>query len=95
MGLLLGPRGKNLEEMKAATKCNIIIRGKGSLRSGMTGIKKDGKTKYEAQDEALHAYITASTAEDVKAGVKAVEELIHMQIYNPDCEKVSEIKFIL
>ncbi len=43
MGLLLGPRGNFLEELKAKTKCNIIIRGKGSLKSGMTGINKDGK----------------------------------------------------
>ncbi len=42
MGLLLGPRGNFLEELKAKTKCNIIIRGKGSLKSGMTGISKDG-----------------------------------------------------
>ena len=36
----------------------------------------------------MHALITASTAEDVKNGVKEIQDLIDMQIYNPDCEKV-------
>ena len=87
MGLILGPRGKALEELKAKTKCNIIIRGKGSLRAGMTGISKDGK-KFEALDESMHAFITGPTPQDVKNAVKEIEELVEMQIYNPDCEKV-------
>lgn len=86
VGLLLGPRGNSLEEMKTRTKCNIIIRGKGSLRSGMTGITKDGK-KFEALDEPLHAWIQGQTAEDVQNAVKEINELVEMQIYNPDCEK--------
>jgi len=56
---LLGPRGHFLDKIKEDTKCNIIIRGKGSLRSGMTGITKDGR-KVEALEEPLHALITVS-----------------------------------
>ena len=91
MGLIIGPRGKQLEEIKAETKCNIVIRGKGSLKSGMTGITKTGK-KFDALEEPLHASITGSTAEDVKRAVKYIQDLIHMEIYNPDCEKALAMK---
>ena len=59
VGLLLGPRGNYLEKLKEETKCNIVIRGKGSLRSGMTGIKKDGSV-VDGLEEPLHALITVS-----------------------------------
>lgn len=59
VGLLLGPRGNYLEKLKEETKCNIVIRGKGSLRSGMTGITKDGR-KVDGLEEPLHALITVS-----------------------------------
>ena len=55
----MGPRGNYLEKLKEETKCNIVIRGKGSLRSGMTGITKDGK-RVEGLEEPLHALITVS-----------------------------------
>ena len=87
VGLILGPRGKQLEEIKTETKCQIIIRGKGSLRSGMTGIKKDG-TRVDALDEPLHAWIQGQTAEDVKKAAKKIQDLVDMEIYNPDCEQV-------
>ena len=59
VGLLLGPRGNYLEKLKEETKCNIVIRGKGSLRSGMTGIKRDGSV-VDGLEEPLHALITVS-----------------------------------
>ena len=55
----MGPRGNYLEKLKEETKCNIVIRGKGSLRSGMTGIKKDGSV-VDGLEEPLHALITVS-----------------------------------
>ena len=66
VGLLLGPRGNFLEKIKEETKCNIIIRGKGSLRSGMTGITKDGK-KVDGLEEPLHALITVHASSKVKS----------------------------
>lgn len=80
-----------MEEIKDGTKCQIIIRGKGSLRSGMTGIKKDG-TKVDALDEPLHAWIQGQAAEDVKKAAKKIQDLIDMEIYNPDCEQVNKNK---
>ena len=57
VGLILGPRGNYLEKIKEKTNCNIIIRGKGSLKSGMTGITKTGQ-KVDGLDEPMHALIT-------------------------------------
>ena len=91
VGLILGPRGKQLEEIKEETKCQIIVRGKGSLRSGMTGIKKDG-TKVDALDDPLHAWIQGTTAEDVKKAAKKIQDLIDMEIYNPDCEQMVALR---
>lgn len=91
VGLLLGPRGNFLEQIMAETKCRIIIRGKGSLKNGMTGITKDGR-KVDGLDEPLHALITAATAEDVQKGVKKVREIVEMQIYNPDCEQAVALR---
>ena len=59
VGLLLGPRGNYLEKIKKETNCNIIIRGKGSLKSGMTGITKKGQM-VDGLDEPMHALITVS-----------------------------------
>ena len=91
MGLILGPRGKQLEEIKSETNCSIIIRGKGSLKSGMTGITKDGK-KFEGLEEPLHALIQGSKAEDVKKAGKMIQDLIDMEVYNPDCEKAVALR---
>ena len=91
VGLILGPRGKQLEDIKAETKCQIIVRGKGSLRSGMTGIKRDG-TKVDALDEPLHAWIQGQRAEDVKKASKKIQDLIDMEIYNPDCEQMVALR---
>jgi len=91
MGLILGPRGNFLEKIKEETNCNIIIRGKGSLKSGMTGITKTGQ-KVDGLDEPLHALITASTAEDVQKGVKKIREIVDMQIYNPDSEQAVALR---
>ena len=91
VGLILGPRGKQLEEIKEETKCQIIVKGKGSLRSGMTGIKKDG-TRVDALDEPLHAWIQGTTAEDVKKAAKKIQDLIDMEIYNPDCEQMVALR---
>ena len=91
VGLLLGPRGNFLEKIKEDTGCNIIIKGKGSLRSGMTGITKDGK-KVDGLDDPLHAFITASSSENVQKGVKKVKEIIEMQIYDPNSEQAVALR---
>ena len=92
VGLILGPRGNSLEAIKRKHGTMVAIRGKGSLKEGMSGITKDGKI-VEHLDEPMHAYITGPTAEAVKGCADDITELIEMQIYRPDCEKVSVASF--
>ena len=91
VGLLLGPRGNYLEKLKEETNTIIIIRGKGSLRSGMTGIGKDGK-KVDGLDEPLHAWVTGNSAEDVAKAVKKINKIVETQIYNPDSEEAVALR---
>ena len=88
VGLILGPRGNSLEVIKKKHGTQVAIRGKGSMKEGMSGITKDGKI-IEHLDEPMHAYITGPSAEAVKGRADDIRELIEMQIYRPDCEKVS------
>jgi hypothetical protein len=89
VGLILGPRGNSLEAIKNRHQTQVSIRGRGSLKDGMTGVTKDGKI-IDHLDEDMHCHITGPSVEQVKACAKEIEELIEMQIYNPDCEKVRE-----
>ena len=78
-----------MEAIKKRTGTMVAIRGKGSMKEGMSGVTKDGKL-IEHLDEPMHAYITGPTAEAVKACADEINELIEMQIYRPDCEKVRQ-----
>ena len=89
VGLILGPRGNSLEAIKKRHGTMVAIRGKGSLKDGMSGITKDGKI-IDHLDEPMHAYITGPTAEAVKGTADEIRELIEMQVFRPDCEKVSD-----
>jgi len=91
MGLLLGPRGNSLLKIKEKYKCQIIVKGKGSVKDNMTGIKRDG-TKYEDLNEKMYVHITGKTAEAVRACSDHIRELIHEQIENPDGEKMVALR---
>lgn len=91
MGLLLGPRGNSLEKIKQKYNCKIIVKGRGSLKDGMTGVKKDG-TKFDALDEAMHVCINGHTPENVKAASDHIRELIRLQIEDPDGEKMVALR---
>lgn len=86
VGMLLGPRGQHLDKLNKRFNVTIIIRGKGSQKSGMTGTKKDG-TKFEAYDEDLHIWWKGQTVEEVKACGVELQRLIDMEIFDPDCEE--------
>jgi len=91
VGLILGPRGNSLEAIKKRHGTMVAIRGKGSLKDGMSGITKDGKI-IDHLDEPMHAYITGPTAEAVKGTADEIRELIEMQVFRPDCEKAVAIR---
>ena len=50
MGLILGPRGHYLFKLQEKTDCKIIIKGRGTLKQGMTGIRKDGQ-RFDGQSQ--------------------------------------------
>jgi len=91
MGLILGPRGNSLEKIKAKYSTRVIVKGKGSVKEGMTGLKKDG-TRFDALDEAMHVHITGPTVEQVKACSDHIRALIKEQIENPDGEKMVALR---
>ena len=61
------------------------------LFKGMTGVRENGK-RIDGLDEPLHCWITGTTAEDVKAAAKIIQEMIDMEIYNPDSEKAMALR---
>ena len=61
------------------------------LFEGMTGVRENGK-RIDGLDEPLHCWITGTTAEDVKAAAKIIQEMIDMEIYNPDSEKAMALR---
>lgn len=63
-------RVKKMHFVLLQTGTTIIIRGKGSVKEGKVGYK-DGRP-LPAQDEPLHAYITAASPENVKKAVDKV-----------------------
>ena len=53
----------------------------------MTGLTKSGQF-YDGLDEPLHAYISGPTVEEVQNAVKKIKDLIDINIYDPENEKV-------
>jgi splicing factor 1 len=64
-GLIIGPRGNTQKRMQRETNCKIAIRGRGSVKEG---ISKDPKYDY-GEDEELHVLITGETQDDVRRAV--------------------------
>jgi len=93
-GLILGPRGNHLKEMEKKYIVRIAIKGKGSIKEGMTGLRKDG-SHWEGSTEPMHITITGLTGSDgkkVKACKDTINALIKLQIDDPDGEKMVAIR---
>lgn len=84
VGLLIGPRGNTLKMLEKETNAKIIIRGRGSVKEGKIGWKKDG-LPMPGEDEQLHAYITGNTPEIASKAAKKVREIIEQGINVPEC----------
>jgi len=91
MGLILGPRGNSLEKIKQKYNCKIIVKGRGSLKEGMTGLKKDG-SKFDSLDEPMHVVINGPTPEAVKEASDHIRKLIKQQIEDPDGETMVALR---
>lgn len=64
IGLIIGPRGNTQKRMQKETNTNIAIRGRGSVKEG---ISRNPSYDY-GEDEELHVMITGNTREDVSVG---------------------------
>ncbi|KAG9139471.1 hypothetical protein Leryth_023716, partial [Lithospermum erythrorhizon] len=75
IGLIIGPRGNTQKRMEKETGAKIVIRGKGSMKEGKLGQKKD--LKYDlAENEDLHVLVEADTQEALDAAAGMVEKLL-------------------
>jgi len=91
MGLILGPRGNSLEKIKQKYNCKIVVKGRGSLKDGMTGLKKDG-SKFDSLEEPMHVIINGPTPEAVKDAGDHIRKLVKQQIEDPDGEQMVALR---
>lgn len=75
IGLIIGPRGNTQKRMEKETGAKIVIRGKGSLKEGRLGQKRDLKWD-PAENEDLHVLVEAETEEALEAAAGMVEKLL-------------------
>ncbi|KAL8266451.1 hypothetical protein R6Q59_003795 [Mikania micrantha] len=76
IGLIIGPRGNTQKRMEKETGAKIVIRGKGSVKEGRFGQKRD--LKFDpAENEDLHVLVEAETQEGLDAAAGMVEKLLH------------------
>ncbi|CAH8620703.1 unnamed protein product [Heterobilharzia americana] len=66
------------------TGAKVIIRGKGSVKEGKVG-RRDG-LPMPGEDEPLHAFISAPTAECVDKAVRKINEIIRQGIEIPESQ---------
>ncbi|CAK9176652.1 unnamed protein product [Ilex paraguariensis] len=75
IGLIIGPRGNTQKRMEKETGAKIVIRGKGSIKEGRIGQKKD--LKFDpGENEDLHVLVEAETQEALDAAAGMVEKLL-------------------
>ncbi|KAL6985968.1 hypothetical protein U1Q18_019340 [Sarracenia purpurea var. burkii] len=75
IGLIIGPRGNTQKRMEKETGAKIVIRGKGSIKEGRLGQKRD--LKFDpAENEDLHVLVEADTPESLEAAAGMVEKLL-------------------
>ncbi|KAL7608901.1 hypothetical protein Lser_V15G09658 [Lactuca serriola] len=76
IGLIIGPRGNTQKRMEKETGAKIVIRGKGSVKEGRFGQKRD--LKFDpSENEDLHVLVEAETQEGLEAAAGMVEKLLH------------------
>ncbi|CAM8890824.1 hypothetical protein QQ045_027167 [Rhodiola kirilowii] len=75
IGLIIGPRGNTQKRMEKETGAKIVIRGKGSIKEGRIGQKRDLKPD-PGENEDLHVLVEADTKEALEAAAGMVEKLL-------------------
>ena len=60
IGRILGPNGLSVKQLEAETGCEIVIRGKGSVKDEKKEQRLIGMPGWEHLEEPLHVVITAT-----------------------------------
>ncbi|WOG90361.1 hypothetical protein DCAR_0209605 [Daucus carota subsp. sativus] len=75
IGLIIGPRGNTQKRMEKETGAKIVIRGKGSIKEGRFGQKRD--LKFDpAENEDLHVLVEADNEKSLEEAAGMVEKLL-------------------
>ena len=72
IGIIIGPRGNTQKRMQRETNTRIAIRGKGSVKDG---VSREPGSDYQ-EDEDLHVVITGDTEEEVDRAAVMVQSLL-------------------
>ena len=72
IGIIIGPRGNTQKRMQRETNTRIAIRGKGSVKDG---VSREPGADYQ-EDEDLHVLITGDTEEEVDRAAAMVQTLL-------------------
>jgi len=80
LGLILGPRGSCLEKLRKDTRCNIILKGKGT------------KHNQDSEDEPMHLTISGETREGVKKAGDFLRQLIKDYANDPNGPKMLALR---
>ncbi|XP_074328748.1 splicing factor-like protein 1 [Apium graveolens] len=75
IGLIIGPRGNTQKRMEKETGAKIVIRGKGSIKEGRFGQKRDLKFD-SSENEDLHVLVEADNQVSLDAAAGMVEKLL-------------------
>lgn len=93
MGLLLGPRGNTLKQLREESGAILQIRGKGSVKDGKSVAQDDAETdnastafsnpNLSANSDELHVLITADSQQKIAKAIKLTNQVIEKAISSP------------
>lgn len=77
IGLLLGPRGKNLRRMELEAGAKLSIRGRGSTKEG-------SRMSGQPNEEELHCLVSSTSQQSIQRARTLIQEVIDTAIKTPD-----------
>lgn len=94
MGLLLGPRGNTLKQLREESGAILQIRGKGSVKDGKSVTNNDdsetdnsstafSNPNLSANSDELHVLITADSQQKIAKAIKLTNQVIEKAISSP------------
>jgi splicing factor 1 len=74
IGLIIGPRGNTQKRLVQETGCQVVIRGRGSVKDGRRA-RRDGKMD-PTENEELHVHVTAPDEDRLQMAAERVRALL-------------------